>query len=529
MSRSFPVWIRRFAPVALSLLTLPAAAQELGTSGTRESVESVAEPIGVVRVELLEQPPQPPVPLVDLEQRLARVNREVPVPVAEAEPAGPGVLPPSGPLSGGGAFTSGPPAVFLVRDALSGMPAKSTITEMASANRGRFVWATGNWWAARSTNQGASWSYVDPYSGFPDFCCDQDVIYDRGRDLLIWLRMGVPDGNGHNRFFLGVSTDDGLSFCTYVHDSPATEWYDYPHLALTSNYLYMTWNMFDAGDNYLRSRVLRWPLEAMSQCQGFNFDSFDDTGGTITPAVGGTSQAYFGQHRNTSTLRIYRWLEFDTSIPFFDRAIPAWTFSPRGSQSCAACGGDACARADNRITSGYVRRHSLPNASHFETVGFFWNVGQGGSFPFPYVENAWFYTTSGFVYGGRYLLWNTDYAWLFAAAHPDVRGNLGIVSHRAGGATCPGVCVGKDDELDGEPPGWVMTCPASMAGDSGPSNDTWGDYNRARPFMPAGTCWMGSGHVLQGGTTGASVHPLHFVFGNSRDIDGCYREWRLEP
>ncbi len=503
----------------------PSPRSVLAQDGSLAADQTSISPDGVIRVQLLPAPPPPPRSPEEMASLLGRVNRAIPIPVSGERSSGPApgseTTVPLGPAP----RTTSPPSVYVVRDTLAGTPVfKSNVTEMSGANNGRFVFATGNWWAARSTNQGVSWSYIDPFSDFADFCCDQDVIYDRSRDLFIWLRQGVPDGSNHNRFKLGVSTDDGASFCTYTVDAPAGEWYDYPHLALTNNNVYITWNMFST--NYLRTRVMSWPLDPMKACISLTFFQFDDTGGTITPAQGGISKAYFGQHRTSALMRIYTWQEGTGSIPFSDIGVPAWT---TGGMSCPAPdGGDACARADHRMTSGYVRRHSALAFSQLETVGFFWNAAAGGGFPYPYVENAWFYTNS-MAYGGRDLIWNPTYAFLYAAAAPDVRGNLGILVGRAGGGLYPGICVGKDDDTDGLPPGWTVSCPTSMEGNRGPSDDEWGDYNRVRSFMPLQTCWLGTAHMLRDGGTGSFVHPLYVVFGQGRDFDACYLNWRQEP
>ncbi len=66
----------------------------------------------------------------------------------------------------------------------------STISETHAGNAAQVVFMTGNWFASYSTNGGASFSFVNPYTQFPaldaGFCCDQTVIYDQAYDLMIW-------------------------------------------------------------------------------------------------------------------------------------------------------------------------------------------------------------------------------------------------------------------------------------------------------------------------------------------------------
>ena len=40
-----------------------------------------------------------------------------------------------------------------------------------------------------------------------DFCCDQDVVYDKNHKIFVWYRQGASDNNGDNRFKLGISKD----------------------------------------------------------------------------------------------------------------------------------------------------------------------------------------------------------------------------------------------------------------------------------------------------------------------------------
>ena len=58
---------------------------------------------------------------------------------------------------------------------------RSTIQEPTTLNLDDAVFYTGNWYAAKSTNGGATFSYINPYTFFPSvnggFCCDQVTAY----------------------------------------------------------------------------------------------------------------------------------------------------------------------------------------------------------------------------------------------------------------------------------------------------------------------------------------------------------------
>lgn len=499
------------------------------SDGQMEAKTAYIEPDGVMQIEWMSEPPMlTPQQKAQLES--FEFNRPGPPIPISSEPIAPPIPGTESRNTGAGntdPLATSAPQIWLTRDLVNVDPSgyTSNVAEPAAANVGKYVFYAANWFAARSSNQGVSWTYVNPFSGFSDFCCDQDVIYDKSYDLMIWLRMGIPDGNGENRFMVGVSNNGGQSFWTYTIStigSNTGEWYDYPHFALTNNYLYMSWNMFNASNVYVRSRVMRWPLQPMSTASGFVYSFFDDTGGTITPAQGGTTKMYAGQHRSTSSLRVYTWQEFSGTYGWADRTVPAWT---SGRTSCACTdGNNPCGRYDNRITAGYVKRHAALAFAQLETVGFFWTAAAGGGFPYTYVNNAWFYTNT-MNYGGRANIWNPNYAFMYAAAHPDRRGNIGIVADAAGGTLgYTRVVAFKDDDTDGLPPGYTYS--TVISGNACPSDNKWGDYNRVREFMPVGTCWLGTGHVLRGGTTGDYVHPVYFIFGNPRDYKSCYERWR---
>jgi hypothetical protein len=62
---------------------------------------------------------------------------------------------------------------------------QSNIMESSVGTGGKYVFYTGNWFAARSSNGGKNadgFKYIDPFNGFSKFCCDQVAIYDESRN-----------------------------------------------------------------------------------------------------------------------------------------------------------------------------------------------------------------------------------------------------------------------------------------------------------------------------------------------------------
>ena len=77
----------------------------------------------------------------------------------------------------------------------------STTNEPSLAHKGQTVFYTGNWYAARSLDNGQTFSYINPYTFFPSaaagFCCDQVTVYEPSRDIFIWLLQYVNNASGN--------------------------------------------------------------------------------------------------------------------------------------------------------------------------------------------------------------------------------------------------------------------------------------------------------------------------------------------
>jgi hypothetical protein len=393
----------------------------------------------------------------------------------------------------------------------------SDTNEPAVAVNGKYVFYTGNWYAARSTNGGSSWSYVDPYADMSDFCCDQDVIYDKSRDIFIWYRQGVRNSSGVNRFRLGVSTNGGSSWCfwnwypTNFNSSWTNQWWDYPHLALSNNYLYFTTNMFNNNTppTFVRAVFARASLDSLRACGTLGFTYWTQTSGTWTPVQGSREIMYVGRSASATTFTVWKQPESSTTLTSYTRTIPTWTTGT--GMSCPLPNGDnPCNRSDSRVKAGWVAKGE---------VGFFWNVKQGSGFTYPYVNAATFYEST-LNYKARPYIWSGSYAWHYAAASPNERGDLGVATWLMGGGYYPRFYVAIDDDFNAAPPGWEVK--HVVASSTGPGANTWGDYLRVRPNQPAGLGWSASGYIS---TTGGVSQPRFTTFGRERDQPSVTLWW----
>ncbi len=411
------------------------------------------------------------------------------------------------------------------------------VDEPSVANKGPIVFYAGNHYAARSSDGGFSWNSIDPFADMTDFCCDQDVIYVPSRSLFIWERMGDPGTVGVNHIRLGVSSEatNWVFFDIYPYDIDATwtnQWIDYPNLAFSNNYAYLTGNMFSSAGSYQRTIILRISLDTLKNNRlSYSYYSASATGifnlvkvFNFAMVQGATDTMYWGAHANcgflylSQCIRLYVWREDSDSITWTDVQVSSYSdIGGEGGASCASPdGGDACARIDSRILNGWIANGS---------VGFLWEANSDTGHPYPYVDMVRIDKSTKSL-TDQPSLWSTTFAWLYAYVSPNAREDLGIVTFCSGASmgTCSyptflaGVYVGSASQapwdlyrISESTNGPSQTCLQDL------TKPCWGDYVRCRPFNGNGNVWIASGFVLHGGSEALYVSPRFIVFGHSQD------------
>jgi len=409
---------------------------------------------------------------------------------------------------------SGPnisPIITLKSTIVAPVNPRSIVDEPSLASKGPIVFYTGNWYAARSTDFGASWKFINPFS-MADFCCDQDVVYDKNHQIFLWYKQGIASSTtGENRFELGVSKD-ALTWVFYditptgFNSAWKNQWFDYPHLALSNNNIWITSNMFNQAGQFQRTVISEWPLTPLSLGQTVNFRYYFETQEfNFTPVQGATDTMYWAVHHNNAQMKLYKWPETSSSISSKLVNVPAWTFGFRGNMICTSPDHlNWCARSDSRITGGWISNG---------IIGFLWNAGQGNGFPYPYVNIATF-RQSDFGFLSNPKLWNQNIAYMFGFAHPsNLPGELGLVAIYGGGLFYPSIAAGTA-VVGGSPPFNLVTI---RSGDHAASK--FGDYIRIRPLpqqnpLIAGQFWIGSGYTPQGCSDTNCAEPRFFAFGH---------------
>ena len=148
----------------------------------------------------------------------------------------------------------------------------SNICEPTTAANDRQRIMTENWFASTSTDAGANWTFLDPFTRFPasagGFCCDQIVVYNSHHRIWIWLLQYSSTANGDNICVLrsAAETEFGSWYTALTKNLNAAGskvWFDYPDMAFTNDNLFATFNVF-LGDAWQRAVVFRFPLATLA-------------------------------------------------------------------------------------------------------------------------------------------------------------------------------------------------------------------------------------------------------------------------
>lgn len=161
---------------------------------------------------------------------------------------------------------------------------------------------------------------------------------------------------------LGVSRD-GVNWCMWFVSSTGWvwgrgSWFDYPHIALSNNYLWIAINMFAANSHWVRDVLMRMELDDLANCGGLLITyTYSTIHSSFIPVQGARDVMYFGAHHSNSEIRIYKWPESQLAGTGYTITIDPWKPMYRGDVHCPAPdGGDACQRFNHRILSGWITK-----------------------------------------------------------------------------------------------------------------------------------------------------------------------------
>ncbi len=405
--------------------------------------------------------------------------------------------PPLAPESRLGASTEAPNDFVFMRntDPSAVLPGgfSSVVNEPSVVATGNNVFYTGNWYTASSTDNGQTFSFVNPFTGpFADpasgsFCCDQVTAYDPGTNTAFYMQQYLSNATTGVQRINVDQGGDGSFECFYdispqIHGFTADNWSDFPDLVASDNWLYHSSNVFSTtGGGFSGAFTARYDLASLASCGSVPFDTYMDTSGFFSFKLtrGATDEMFFADHISTSSMRIWRWPDAASTPTSFDRTVSTWTDSAR--VCTGPDGSNICGFIDRRMAGAYVANG---------VVGFMWVASQGGSFPFPHTRVAQFFSQT-LTLLGEPLVWSGSNAFVYPSVAVNSNGDLGGTMMAAGTALHPACLAWLADDVNGDTIA-PLENDVALFGTSGPNIDRSGDYNSTHTNYPNDSLWAGS-------------------------------------
>jgi hypothetical protein len=401
----------------------------------------------------------------------------------------------------------------------------SNVGEPSVAVNGDVVVYTGNWYAARSADGGNTFQYIDPFTAFPDppnlgYCCDQVVNYLPSIDTFVWLlqygpKTG-PEADNIQRLAFASTADVvagrwRLFDLTTENLNVAGRFMDFPDLAVGTNSLYVTTNLFTPEGQSAGAAVIRIPMDSVASGSAIAQPFIEPTLNSFRVAQNCGTRAFFATHQDTSTLNVFTWDEGQaapvSNLVEVSRWIPG-----NGFRSRTPDGGRWLDRADPRITGATLAGTELY---------FAWGVDAGSNQrPQPFVQIARI-DAQNLTLLENINIFDPDSATCYGALSANSDNEVGISYMIGGGQRFPSHVVGF---LTG-----TRTDVIVSAGERAPlpdprnGNYEWGDYLTVRPAFPPGRkLFAATGYTMKGAGDGSNrdVTPRYVLFGRASDASG---------
>ncbi|WP_146151981.1 hypothetical protein [Ahniella affigens] len=412
------------------------------------------------------------------------------------------------------------------RTLLSPISMNSTIAEPSLAGQGRAILETYNTYAAITSDNGQTRSYIDPDNTFPltpvefsnGVCCDQRVAQDPTRDLVFWYMQYRQTFGGINGVRLAMAQGSaGLETNTWSYWNFVPSqfgltdvWIDFPHLQVGANFLYFTSNLFRISDDtFYGSVIVRISLDELAASGPINFRYLVSGRGSvmIIPGYGsigsrpGTNFMNFANVLTSNSIEVTAWPEGSNDLNH--RTITGLSTTQLTGFTCLAPNGsNPCARSNARMQSGWLTDTEIGLAWHSAAVG-------GRTKPFTRVLVL---NRTNLTVLSELDIWSNDIAWLYPAFAVNARGHVAGTINLLGGTVHNSlISVIRDDYTpDIAANGWEGY--TIWTGDD--SLNSWGDYNGAMAHERYSNTWLGMGHSKSFGL----ANPVSFWVGRERDV-----------
>lgn len=401
--------------------------------------------------------------------------------------------------------------------------AKATVGEPTVALRGDADPAntqgfyTANWFAGLSTDAGASWPHVNPYTTFPaldgGFCCDQVTVYAPSIDTMVWylqyqFSATTRSGSVRIAYATGANLASGnwssFVFAPQTLHRPAGEWFDYPDMAVSDTHIYFSSNIFNESNQYQDALV--WTMRLTDVAAGgglvsYWFANATLGNGSIRFARGAAATMYAATHMTTATIRVLKFT--GANLVALDRTHPNWIPGPY--TTLTPTGVNWGARVDHRITGAYC------TATEY---GFLWMAAPTTGRPDPYVRVSR-YRVADDEHIADDDIWLGDGAVLYPSVAANDAGHLAFAVAYGGPSAHPATYCGLVDDCS--PSFWNQSLTALGSSTHSPTFAGWGDYYGLQRHPVRSLSFVGAGMGQHGGGANANQTFTWAWFNRERD------------
>jgi hypothetical protein len=392
----------------------------------------------------------------------------------------------------------------------------STLAEPAAANdatpSSADIFYGGNTYHSRSINRGSTWvndgAIPAGPAEAPTACCDLDAVHHGGLDTtfhsVLYINSAVT--NGVVRIFVRRGNIADGPDCFYdINPSGTTTLPDYPHLAVSNNFLYLSQNNISSGSTWTGAQVRRFGASQMANCQSTTTNTFTYTGGVgqriLTPVENASTTMYFGSNQSANSFRLFRWPESSTTISDFLR--PLSHGSNFSNPDCRGGTGnfDYIERSTSWSISGFRMRGAVRPGSR---VWFVWNVAKDASHTQAHLHSAIFTDAATPATLASPPVFNQTNCIGFPSLGANSFGEFGLTvamggNKEAGGTAAQGF-VGVDDS--GSAGNTFPALTRTAAGTHNRSDARYGDYFTIRRNDKCPTFgWVATNYALLNGNT----------------------------
>jgi hypothetical protein len=486
-------------------------------------------------------------------QELATANEEpILYPPPRREPPGAGAAPlapaaamaPTAPDVGDVMMTPASPLEIQTRRALTEPQFVQAVAwtsniepSIAVRANGDDILLTANSFAAFSRDGGINFSYFDPGS-FPKpatgqpFFCDQVVLYDPARDLMVWYMQHKTFPQVGNVIRLAVAHGDDirkpLSYRRYDFTPQAInpDWInttlDFPDIVMSGASLFITVNVY-LGNQGRGAVVLRIPLDKLRDYQAFDYKAITTVPADYQKGVNGfmslrgtrgraQDTMHFGVHAlsqepggpvRRNLLHIYSLKDSQDTPVERDVKICEWRGGERGTASAPDPNGmEWLYRVDGRITAAWDDGANL---------GFAWTAAPdlSGSRKMPHVRVALLRKSDLGLIDEPHLF-HGQVAYAYPALATNDRGELGLSVAYGGGGLFPGFAVGYLEPRNDGGPRFVWQLGKVVTGTFGAPSlaSGWGDYLWVCEDPRSPGSFLGAGFISQLAASNLAQHQV---------------------